>query len=460
VTTRARRAATAGFLALLAVVSGGLVAPGTAQAMTIRDRQWWLKSLDIARVQKIAKGAGVVVAVIDSGVDPTHADLAGQVLPGAGYGSMAAGTAGHSDPTGHGTSMASVIAGRGGGANHMLGIAPAVKILPLGSNGNEHFSQDDLAQAIRWAVDHGAKVLNISEGGDEEAEGDLVDAVNYALDKNAVVVAASGNAPFTANVSFPANIPGVVAVSATGKSNALWLDSMTGPKIVLAAPGVGIVGAMPEKLAPTGYGQGDGTSGAAAIVSGVAALIFAKYPSINSASVINRLIRTATDIGPVGRDDSFGYGLVDPTAALTATIPDVTQNPLIQGFAGSSPTAQPRPTASKDSGWISIGVTNTAGAIVQVVLCLALVAGAIVLIVVLIRRSRRRTAVARTTQAPPGWIPPPGAPPGWTPRPPAGPLEQQPYGTPQPRGDYPSPSAYPAPPGYPAPPDQPPGRGR
>lgn len=443
---RARRSAAAGLLALLAVASGGLAAPGTAQATSLRDREWWLKSLNIARAQQITKGVGVVVAVIDTGVDASHPDLAGQILPGTEYGPAAGTTGGLNDPTGHGTNMASVIAGKGGGASHMLGIAPAVKILPLGNNGSERYSQDELAQAIRWSVDHGAKVLNISEGGNADPRDGLVDAVNYALSKNAVVVAAAGNAPRIASVSFPANVPGVIAVSATGKSDALWPNSMSGPEIVLAAPGVDIGGAMPKTLAPTGYGQGSGTSGAAAIVSGAAALIYAKYPSINSASVINRLIRTAKDIGPAGKDNSFGYGLVDPVATLTEPIPDTAQNPLRQATSASSSTARPRPTASKDDGWISIGVTNTTGAIVQVTVCLAVAVGAVLLIVLLVRRSRRGAA-ARAAQMP-GWAPPPAGPPTWqaTP-PPAGPPGQQPY-------------AGPYPPGYPPPPVPPGGHGQ
>jgi type VII secretion-associated serine protease mycosin len=429
--TRVRVAAIAAALMVLATGTGVLTAPAAAQAETIRGREWYLNTLNISQVQKITKGDGVIVAVIDSGVDAHHPDLRGQVLPGTGFGGDA--TPDGSDNGGHGTLMASVIAGKGGGSSHVLGIAPHVKILPISTGTGA--SPDQISQGIHYAVDHGAKVINISEGRTETANQTSIDAVRYALSRNVVVVASAGNKPETSVVAEPANVPGVVAVSATDKSNQLWSGSATGPEVVVSAPGVGIVGADIPSRAPSGYGVGDGSSGSGAIVSATAALIFAKYPHMSAANVINRLIRTAKDLGSPGRDQEFGYGLVNPLAALTASVPEVSQNPLLSP-AGPVPTKGPRPTASKkDDGWIAVGVTNKVGAAIQVGVCLALVAGLTLLIIFLVRRSRR-PALARPPVSPywappstqvgwppaarhgqptnPGWsAPPPSGAPGW-----------------------------------------------
>jgi hypothetical protein len=221
-------------------------------------------------------------------------------------------------------------------------------------------------------------------------------------------------------VSEPANVPGVIAVSATTRSGGLWFGSARGPEIALAAPGERIVGAAPPAKSTSGYSIGDGTSGAGAIVSGVAALIRAKYPRLNAANVINRLIRTAKDLGPPGRDDDFGYGLVDPVAALTAPVPEVSQNPLL-GSSRATPSPGRRMVRKDDEPAISIGVTDTRGAIARVGVFLAMVVvGLVVLIVYLVRRSGRRAPAARMQQWPPGWNPSAG-PPGWPGQPPPGP---------------------------------------
>jgi type VII secretion-associated serine protease mycosin len=435
--------ATAGALALLAMASGALAAPGVAQAAPVGDQQWYLSSLQISQAQQISNGAGVIVAVVDTGVDASHPDLQGQVLPGTGFGPDASAD-GRTDTDGHGTGMAGIIAAKGGDAFHVLGIAPKAKILPVATGPR---TVDNIAQGIHWAVDHGAKVINISEGPDEPPSSLTTEAVRYALSHNVVVVSSAGNHPLATNVIDPADVPGVIAVSATDQSGQLWSGSCTGPQVVLSAPGVNIVNVDIPSKSPSGYGSGTGTSASSAIVAGVAALIFAKYPNITAANVINRLIRTAKDLGTPGRDPQYGFGLVDPVAALTANVPDVSQNPLVSSSAGSSPTAAGAAPTKTDNGFpIAIGVTNKAGAIIQVVLCLAVVVGLIVLIVYLRRRSRR-AAAARAAQVPPGWGPP-GAQPGWPPQPPTG----TPFWHPQGPGTYPGQQPYGGhqPPGPPA----------
>src|SRR3954470_7530675 len=134
--------------------------PGHAES--IEDQQWHLGALDAYAAQEISRGDGVVVAVVDSGVDGTIPDLAGRLLPGAAFGS-AVGTAEGEDTAGHGTAMAALVAGRGrGGA---LGIAPRAQVLPVKvSTRSEDLSNEPVAEGIRWAVDHGARVINLSLG--------------------------------------------------------------------------------------------------------------------------------------------------------------------------------------------------------------------------------------------------------------------------------------------------------
>ncbi|GHH35809.1 type VII secretion-associated serine protease mycosin [Lentzea cavernae] len=308
-------------------------------AQTIEEQEWHLDALDVYSAQAQSRGDGVVVAVIDSGVDARHPDLAGRVLPGTGFG-RSQGTDGTTDIDGHGTGMAGIIAatGKGGGA---LGIAPGAKILPIASaDEKEQFGLDVVAESIRWAADHGAKVVNMSLGFSSSMTPSLVKAVNYAIEKDVVLVAATGNDG--KEVSAPANIKGVIAVAGTNKVGKPWVSSNVGADTVLAAPAEGIVTAAPESVYASGYAEMDGTSAASAIVSGVAALVRAKHPEMPAKDVVNALISTAKDMAEPGRDATTGFGMVDPMGALTAKLPPVERNPLLPPPQPS--TAQPAPT--------------------------------------------------------------------------------------------------------------------
>ena len=198
-------------------------------------------------------------------------------------------------------------------------------------------SLSDIIQGIRWAVDHAAKVINLSMGGEENDE--EREAIRKAIASDVVVVASIGNRPESDQVEFPAAFPGVVAVGAVDQTGNHADVSVTGPEVVLSAPGVDIVTPGRDLL----YGTGTGTSPAAAIVSGVAALVRSKYPTMSAAEVVHRLTATAIDKGPPGRDDQYGYGIVNPVAALTADVPPLPTSPT------ASPTrAQPTgsPTAN------------------------------------------------------------------------------------------------------------------
>jgi type VII secretion-associated serine protease mycosin len=317
----------------------GLVPAVPASPDTARREQWQLTELRAETAWRYATGHGVVVGVLDSGVDAKHPDLIGQVLPGLDL--VTASRDGRFDPVGHGTTVAGLIAGSSRDDKGALGLAPDAKILPVRVLDPENRYEDAMvvANGVRWAVDHGARVLNLSLGsiGGSAA---LAEALDYAFAKDVVVIACTGNVTASAptDVWYPAREPGVVAVSGLDRSHdgVLWPSSITGPATVISAPATSLVGARPG-----GYWRVQGTSFAAPLVTATAALIRSRWPGMSAANVVNRLISTARDIGPVGRDESYGFGALDPVAALTRYLPAVERNPLDTnpppGVAGFGP---------------------------------------------------------------------------------------------------------------------------
>jgi type VII secretion-associated serine protease mycosin len=235
---------------------------------------------------------------------------------------------GQNDAVGHGTTVAALIAGRDDDDRGVVGLAPDAKILPVRVL-NANNSYDDarvVAEGVRWAVDQGAKVINLSLGGGASSEA-LAEAIDYAFQRDVVVVACVGNTSTAGptEIWYPAREPGVLAVTALarGADQPVWDGSLIGEQTVLAAPGTDLVGARPD-----GYWHVQGTSFAAPLVSATAALVRARWPDMSAANVVERLIRTARDSGAVGRDDQYGFGIVDPVAALTADVPLVATNSL------------------------------------------------------------------------------------------------------------------------------------
>ncbi|MFI7434371.1 S8 family serine peptidase [Micromonospora haikouensis] len=440
----------AAMLALVTLAGGGLLtAPAPARAAdTVRGLQWHLDALRIPEAHKLSRGKGVTVAVIDGGVYAAHPDLRGQVLRGTSL-SSAVRADGHADPDreGHGTAMAGIIAGRGGGPMRLLGIAPEAKILPVALGAPREW---DIAGGIRWAADAGADVINLSIGA-PGTDPEVAEAVRYALGKGAVLVAAAGNRRTDQAVPMPANIPGVLAVGATGKDGSRWSGSVTGPELGLAAPGERIISSVPPPASPNGYGVGDGTSDATAVVSGVAALVRSRYPRLDATNVVNRLIRTARDRGAPGRDPEYGFGGVNVLAALTATVPEVDGNPLLAGASAKpgDPDADSPADDSDDDGRPAVSFGLADNAPIQLALCLlaVLLAGAVVVVLVVVNR---RAARRRVPSGPPG--PRPQSPPGAYPQHPPGPHGYAPPPGPHPHGAPPGPAG-----GYPHDPAGPPG---
>ena len=208
------RAAARGLVTAAFALLACLVAAQPAAADQTRSAQWQLNALDAKDAWKVSTGSGVIVAVLDSGVDAGHPDLAGQVLPGV---DLVDGGDGRVDPVGHGTTVAGLIAGRADDNAGVAGIAPGAKILPVRvlDKLNKYDDPAVIAKGMRWAVDHGAKVLNLSLGGALRSDA-IAEALRYAAAHDVVVVACTGNVatdPSIHEVWYPAREPGVVAVA-------------------------------------------------------------------------------------------------------------------------------------------------------------------------------------------------------------------------------------------------------
>jgi hypothetical protein len=248
-----------------------------------------------------------VLAVVDSGVDPTHPDLAGRLVPGR---DIRGDDDDPSDAFGHGTEVATVAAAAVDGTG-MAGVAPRGKILPVRVAGADGNSTDaEIAEGITWAADHGADVINISMGG-PVSTGVLKAAVEYAQRLDVLIVAAVGNQG-SAFVTYPAAYEGVVGVGATGSDGHRAGFSNYGPSVDVAAPGVDILAGSIDHR----YHLRDGTSFSAPMVAAIALGLRGAFPGEPAAAIAERLRTGARDTGPLGFDDYYGAGVVDALGAL------------------------------------------------------------------------------------------------------------------------------------------------
>ncbi|GGV86533.1 type VII secretion-associated serine protease [Streptomyces griseoloalbus] len=430
------------------------IAATPAHAESVRDMQWHLDAMHAEEMWKISKGEGVTVAVIDSGVDDSLADLKGQVLDGKDYSEQRGDE--HTDIDEHGTSMAALIAATGarGPQQGSYGLAPAAKILPIRMRyATENYGQVDnkaeysrvLTRAIRYAADTDAQIINISMGS-SNAPGrknvgtpELASAVRYAIAKGKLIFAAVGNSGDESNLAeYPASTPGVVGVAAADKNGKALETSQSGPQVDLTAPGEDIINAC---LEGTQVCTGSGTSASTALASASAALIWAQHPDWTNHQVLRVMLNTAGKANSgAQRTDFIGYGIVRPRIALKNPgdpgpanefpLPDLAAAASEPPSAETSPSAgagghdsvtdksKPATAASADSdgvgpSWVALGVAAS-----------ALLAAAVAIPAL---RARRR----RSTPVPAAPLLPPPYPP---------------YGTPQ------QPPAYGSPPGHMTPP--------
>lgn len=318
-----------------------------ADAVPKPTNQWPLTYLKADQVWQQTKGAGVTVGLVDSGVTPLG-DTRDNLLPGADF-SLGPDSRGiahtDTDTDSHGTTMAVLIAGTGAG-DGLRGLAPEAKILPVRMQQETGSDPVHIASAIRFAVAQHVKVINMSLGTADTPG--MAAAVKQAEAADVVVVAAAGNAG-TGRVIIPAAYPGVVAAGAVDSTGTRWSGSDYGPQVALTAPGVGI----PVEDAAGVPKVVKGTSESSAYVTASVALVRAMHPDWTAGQTIRALLATATKAGGatgLQRNDTYGFGIVNPLAALNVGAPVAKDNPLLPGaapLAASLPvSAPPVPPAS------------------------------------------------------------------------------------------------------------------
>jgi subtilisin family serine protease len=344
------------------------------------------------------RGQGVTVAVLDTGVDPAVPDLAGSVRTGPDY-TVGVNPRGYRPPHWHGTYIASLIAGHGsgpGGASGIIGVAPAARILSVRVilddqepgfpvyNANQHY-KNALARGVRYAVRHGAQVINMSLGAASGSR-QLRAAIGSAIAHGVVVVASAGNGGAAAGrfsaYSYPASYTGVISVAAVGPDHRRAPFSDRNSSVVLAAPGVRVVGDAPGG----GYVAVNGTSPASAFVAGVAALIRSRYPQLAPDQVRQAMIRSATHRPPDGYGPGAGFGEADAAAAvvLAGRLADAGPDPGLASGAHFGP-GPPGPVlvTHRDRPRIASAERDAAAGL------LVFLAGLLAIAVILCRAARR-----------------------------------------------------------------------
>lgn len=299
----------------------GVVAARTTRLRAMADNtepmaaeQWNLPMVGAPAAWDVTQGAGVIVAVIDTGLDASHPDLVDRVLPEI---DLLPEVTPLPEQNSHGTRVASLIAGALNGVG-MAGVAPQASILPVAALDPSGIGDSStVARAIIAAADRGARVINLSLGGPDR-DPVLDQACAYAYSKGAVLVAAAGNSYQYGNeVQYPAGSPDVVAVAAVDATGTPAAFSNTGPHIDVAAPGQDVVAAVPL----AGYDRQNGTSFATPHVAAVAALVAAANPGLSAAQIVSAVTMTAQDdVSGNGRDDQLGFGVVRADRAVAAAL--------------------------------------------------------------------------------------------------------------------------------------------
>ena len=339
-----------------------------------RDQQWYLDAMKVPAAQQVSRGEGVTIGLLTNGFPRAHPDIAAATLPvkrlkGGLRPSVV--DAPKDYPLEDDVASARIGLMAAGGGEGLLGVAPGAKVQPVICPG----VADDTEACMRWLVDEGAQVINLSQAL-FTALGTDFDGLRYALANDVVVVVALKD-----GAEMPADLrTGVILVGGSNRDRKPAGDGDPDSRVTVRAPGGDPVFSSPadqivtlDPKSPGGYGHPiilPGDDSAAALVTGVVALVRAKNPDMTAPSAIDRVLKTATDLGDPGKDAVYGYGEVDAEKALTTDTPPAAQNPL--GDPG-----EPRST------WFSWWLLAVVGVIV-LVLAAALVA------IVMIRTRRRR----------------------------------------------------------------------
>ena len=323
---------------------------------------WAQQTLDYQSVWPFSEGHGVTVAVIDSGVD-ANPQYNGRVVVGETLANAQAGPV-NGDCVGHGTVVAGIIAAAPMTGVPFAGVAPAATILSIKvTNTEDNVPLGNVIGAIVYAVQNGANVINLSLT--EPNTPALSAAIQYALSNNVVVVASAGNdTPGTGSGPFyPAAYPGVLSVGAVDSSGDLADFSSTRTPVSVTAPGVNLTSTFPGVYPDSYLGGEQGTSFATAFVSGVAALVRARYPGFGEKQVVQRIEETANGAAGPGT----GNGLVNPVQAITAVLPANLTTAKTATARGRVPIDR----AVSDSGERDRALSVTAGAFGVIVLVIA-----------------------------------------------------------------------------------------
>ncbi len=412
---------TTGLAAAVAVlgVLGPLPALGAtvgAAGTSVRSQEWWLAGLHVTQAWQTSVGAGITVAVLDTGVETGDSDLSGDVTTGPDF--TGSGRQPGSPYWGfNGTSVAGIIAGHGhgpGDRSGIIGIAPAARILSVRVTleFNDPLSSDAtlsrrlpgaIADGITYAVAHGARIidlpldpgtLGITGQGDPAAGGGSPaehEAVEYALDNSVVLVAPAGDDGMGPGiVDYPAAYPGVVAVGAVSRGGRLAPFSSRHSYVSLTAPGVGLEVAVP----PDGYQAISSTSAASGVVAGVAALIMSRFPHLTAAQVTQALTESTADVTgasglpplPARSPSGAGYGTVDAARAIqmAALITAASQPPPVQPVRPRKPARRPAAAPRRP------GASALAGSVLRAALAGVGVLIVLLLVTLLVMRSRRK----------------------------------------------------------------------
>jgi hypothetical protein len=400
----------------LAAAAPALAAAGYTSTGAVQAQEWWLGGLHVTQAWRTTEGAGVIVAVLGTGVAAAHPDLAGSVTTGPDF-SGSGRTPGGPFWGVDGTEVAGIIAGHGHGTGRedgILGIAPAAKILSIrvSLEFNDPLNPDTaiarqlpgaIARGIIFAVDHGARIIDLpldpgtagltGQGTPAAAGGSQAEqaAVSYAVSRNVVLMAPAGDdAQGPGLVDHPAAYSGVIAVGAVGRNGLLAPFSSRRPYVSLTAPGVSLVAAAP----PDGYARISSTSTSSGIVAGLAALILSRYPHLTAAQVTQALTGSTVAGAGAARAGApgAGRGIVDAGRAVDVATAIVAAS---QPRPSATPSARPhKPVRLSTTAAHRAGASALVGSLVRYVVAGLGVLIALLVALLLVMRSRRSLAGA------------------------------------------------------------------
>ncbi|QKW11190.1 type VII secretion-associated serine protease mycosin [Streptomyces sp. NA04227] len=394
-------------VALTATLAPPAAAEGeqcTFPAKKYEGRPWSLQRVLLDELWEQSEGAGVRVAVIDTGVDVKHPQLAGAVDARSGTNTLPKKLKdkdgrtvdrgpqnGTGDTVGHGTKVAGIIAARPAKKTGFVGLAPRARIIPIHQNDAEgNGTAETLAKAIDHAIKAKARVINISQDTAKAVAPApaLQQAVNRALAEDIVVVASAGNDGLGGNVkkTYPASFEGVLAVASSDRNNERAAFSQSGDFVGVAAPGVDMVSTVPKG----GHCADNGTSFSAPYVAAVAALIRAKHKNWTQEQIVAQIQQTA-ERSVAGHDRYVGWGVVDPVRALTEDDTPVTSPSAHEGVTRAKP---PTP-AELPTGETAAERNSRLGT--YIALAAVVLAAAISGVAIALRDTRRRAQRLRDT---------------------------------------------------------------